>query len=139
MGYGRVDERTGYGSRPPHDSRGDAGFRGYYATQPHDSGYGVPDQRAWEPAEEPVREYDRFSVEDQIDELEERLEQMRTERDEAVAHGEDLGYQVEVLRSKLHELRRNGAGPNFNNISGQVDQMLRSAQAQADQIRAQAQ
>ena len=50
MGYGRVDERTGYGSRPPHDASGDVRFQEYYAAQPDDSGYADPDpHRVWEP------------------------------------------------------------------------------------------
>src|SRR5579875_1284410 len=44
MGYGRVDERTGYGSPPPHASHGDSQFQDYYGAQPggYDAGqYGA--------------------------------------------------------------------------------------------------
>ena len=34
------------------------------------------------------------------------MERLKTEREKAVQHAEDLGYQVEVLRAKLHEARR---------------------------------
>ena len=33
MGHGRVDERTGYGSRPAHGSNGDSQYQPYYAEQ----------------------------------------------------------------------------------------------------------
>src|SRR5262249_51779169 len=115
---------------------GSTGRRGKTA----DRGGGRPrENREQTGPEQSMRSYDRYEVEAHLDELEAHLGRVRTERDEAIAHGEDLGYQVEVLRSKLHELRRNNSGPNYNNISGQVDQMLRNAQAQADQVRSQAQ
>src|ERR1700722_5659602 len=131
MGYGRVDERTGYGSRPQQPQPGKGGYQGQSPGQP-----GPPPQ-----APPPVQEqlsYNRYEVDAHLDEIEAELARLRGERDEAVNHAEDLAYQIEVLRSKLHEFRR-GINPQFNNISGRVDQMLRTAQQQADQVRAAAQ
>src|ERR1700761_9357996 len=127
MGYGRVDERTGYGSRPQHAQRGDGGYSAQYSGQP-----GPPQQAP--PPQQELLSYNRYEVDAHLDEMEAELTRLREERDEAVNHAEDLAYQIEVLRSKLHEFRR-GLNPQFNNISGRVDQMLRTAQQQADQVR----
>src|SRR4051812_50103651 len=67
------------------------------------------------------------------------MERLRKERDKVVQHADDLGYQVEVLRAKLHEARRNLATrPAYDNMGLQADQLLRNAQIQADQLRADA-
>ncbi|MGR7002707.1 hypothetical protein ACU686_39890 [Yinghuangia aomiensis] len=54
---------------------------------------------------------DRFEVDDGLGQIEAEMKRPRTEREESVAHAEDLGYQVEVLRAKLHDLRRQLATP----------------------------
>ena len=69
------------------------------------------------------------------------MERLKTEREKAVQHAEDLGYQVEVLRAKLHEARRSLATrPAYDSadIGYQAEQLLRNAQIQADQLRADA-
>ena len=69
------------------------------------------------------------------------MERLKTEREKAVQHAEDLGYQVEVLRAKLHEARRNLASrPAYDSVDlgYQAEQLLRNAQIQADQLRADA-
>src|SRR6185312_11828915 len=131
MAYGRVDERTGYGSRPQHAHSGNGGYAGQYPGH-----QGSPAQPP--PPQQELLSYNRYEVDAHLDEMEAELTRLREERDEAVNHAEDLAYQIEVLRSKLHEFRR-GLHPQFNNISGRVDQMLRNAQQQADQVRAAAQ
>lgn len=70
------------------------------------------------------------------------MERLKTEREKAVQHAEDLGYQVEVLRAKLHEARRSLATrPAYDSggdLGYQAEQLLRNAQIQADQLRADA-
>lgn len=69
------------------------------------------------------------------------MERLKTEREKAIQHAEDLGYQVEVLRAKLHEARRTlMSRPAYDgtDIGYQAEQMLRNAQAQADQLRSEA-
>jgi hypothetical protein len=58
-----------------------------------------------------VRGYERQEREpaadvDHLSRFEAEMERLKTEREKAVQHAEDLGYQVEVLRAKLHEARR---------------------------------
>lgn len=43
---------------------------------------------------------------DHLSRFEAEMERLKTEREKAIQHAEDLGYQVEVLRAKLHEARR---------------------------------
>ena len=69
------------------------------------------------------------------------MERLKTEREKAIQHAEDLGYQVEVLRAKLHEARRAlMLRPAYDSadIGYQAEQLLRNAQMQAEQIRADA-
>src|SRR5207302_1904288 len=120
MGYGRVDERTGYGSRPPHDARGDSRFQGYYTAQPHDSGYGVPDQRAWEPAQaqadqvraQAQQEAQRFQAEfdqrrRQLEaELADRRQRGEAEVNETVAWAERVRSETEAHRRQAVEHAR---------------------------------
>src|SRR5688572_11682693 len=78
---------------------------------------------------------------DSLSRFEAEMELLKTEREKAVQHAEDLGYQVEVLRAKLHEARRSLASrPAYDSadIGYQAEQMLRNAQVQADQLRADA-
>ena len=67
------------------------------------------------------------------------MERLKTEREKAIQHAEDLGYQVEVLRAKLHEARRTlmsrPAYDSGGDLGYQAEQMLRQAQMQADQLR----
>ena len=44
---------------------------------------------------------------DHLSRFEAEMDRLKTDREKAVQHAEDLGYQVEVLRAKLHEARRN--------------------------------
>ncbi|MFE7121466.1 hypothetical protein ACFU99_39140, partial [Streptomyces sp. NPDC057654] len=53
-----------------------------------------------------VRGDDRYEPEDHLSKFEAEMKRLRTEREKAVQHADDLGYQVEVLRAKLHEARR---------------------------------
>lgn len=43
---------------------------------------------------------------DHLTRFEAEMKRLKTEREKAIQHAEDLGYQVEVLRAKLHEARR---------------------------------
>ncbi|NUP64424.1 MAG: hypothetical protein HOW71_19860, partial [Nonomuraea sp.] len=84
-----------------------------------------------------MRGNDSYRADDHLSQLEAEMERLRTERGKAVDHADDLGYQVEVLRAKLHEARRMlAARPAYDNIGHQADQLLRNAQIQADQLRA---
>ncbi|MGW7413105.1 hypothetical protein ACWGIG_11600, partial [Streptomyces sp. NPDC054863] len=89
--------------------------------------------RGYERQESPQRaESDSLSM------FEAEMDRLKTEREKAVQHAEDLGYQVEVLRAKLHEARRNLASrPAYDaaDIGYQAEQLLRNAQVQADQLR----
>ena len=86
-----------------------------------------------------MRGYDRYEVDDHLSQFEAEMERLRTERDKVVDHADDLGYQVEVLRAKLHEARCNLASrPAYDNTSHQAEQLLRNAHIQADQLRADA-
>ena len=74
---------------------------------------------------------------DHLSRFEAEMDRLKTEREKAVQHAEDLGYQVEVLRAKLHEARRNLAtrpAHDSADIGYQAEQMLRNAQLQAEQI-----
>ena len=57
-----------------------------------------------------VRGYERQEShradDDHLSRFEAEMDRLKTEREKAVQHAEDLGYQVEVLRAKLHEARR---------------------------------
>ena len=53
-----------------------------------------------------MRGNDRYEVEDHLSQFEAEMDRTRKERDKTVQHAEDLAYQVEVLRAKLHEARR---------------------------------
>ncbi|KIF00362.1 hypothetical protein PL81_41670, partial [Streptomyces sp. RSD-27] len=78
---------------------------------------------------------------DHLTRLEAEMERLRKERGKAVQHAEDLGYQVEVLRAKLHEVRRALASrPAYDgaDMGYQAEQLLRNAQIQADQMRSDA-
>lgn len=78
---------------------------------------------------------------DHLSRFEAEMERLKTEREKAVQHAEDLGYQVEVLRAKLHEARRSLATrPAYEggDLGYQAEQLLRNAQIQADQLRADA-
>ena len=71
---------------------------------------------------------------DHLSRFEAEMERLKTEREKAVQHAEDRGYQVEVLRAKLHEARRSLATrPAYDgaDIGYQAEQMLRNAQMQA--------
>src|SRR5690242_13941089 len=114
MGPGRVDERSTdrYGDRV--SDRGSHARRG--APQDGNGQYGQapPRSRSAHPSEswsEDVAGYDRHDVEATFAEMEKELEKLRTERDETATGAEDLRYQIEVLRSKLHEQRRIAAQP----------------------------
>src|SRR2546421_8963383 len=86
-----------------------------------------------------VRGYDGYEADDHLSQFEAEMERLRKERDKAVDHADDLGYQVEVLRAKLHEARRRAAQPRgYEHISHHAEQLLRNAQTQADQLRADA-
>ena len=86
-----------------------------------------------------MRGYDRYEADDHLSQFEAEMERLRTEREKAIDHADDLGYQVEVLRAKLHEARRQLAQPRaYDNVSAQAEQLLRTAQIQADQLRAEA-
>ena len=90
--------------------------------------------RGYEARSEPAADVDHLSR------FEAEMERLKTEREKAIQHAEDLGYQVEVLRAKLHEARRNLASrPAYDrDIGYQAEQLLRNAQIQADQLRADA-
>ncbi|NUR58234.1 MAG: hypothetical protein HOV87_06000, partial [Catenulispora sp.] len=129
MGPGRLDERSTdrygdrAGDRGSHARRGGSGGGG-----PQPNGYPPRSRSAyggdsWD--DEPAATYDKHDVEATFAEMEKELDKLRTARDEAVTDTEDLRYQIEVLRSKLHEQRRLAAQPRFDNISVQVEQMLR--------------
>lgn len=78
---------------------------------------------------------------DHLSRFEAEMKRLKTEREKAIQHAEDLGYQVEVLRAKLHEARRTiMSRPAFDggDIGYQAEQLLRNAQTQADQLRADA-
>lgn len=79
-----------------------------------------------------MRGYDRYepdAVMDGLSQFEAEIERLKKEREKAVQHAEDLGYQVEVLRAKLHEARRGlGARNSFDSASHQAEQLLRNAQ-----------
>lgn len=78
---------------------------------------------------------------DHLTRFEAEMERLKKERGKAVQHAEDLGYQVEVLRAKLHEVRRNLASrPAYDSadMGYQAEQLLRNAQIQADQMRSDA-
>ncbi|MEI5134300.1 hypothetical protein RB199_21595 [Streptomyces libani] len=78
-----------------------------------------------------MRGNDRYEADDHLSQFEAEMERLKTERDKAVQHADDLGYQVEVLRAKLHEARRNLATrPAYDNVSHQAEQLLRNAQIQ---------
>lgn len=75
---------------------------------------------------------------DHLSRFEAEMDRLKTDREKAVQHAEDLGYQVEVLRAKLHEARRNLAtrpAHDSADIGYQAEQMLRNAQIQAEQMR----
>lgn len=135
MGPGRLDERSTdrYGDRA--GDRGSHARRGANSAQ---SGGYPPRSRTpyGESYDDEPGGYDKHDVEATFSEMEKELDKLRTARDDALTDTEDLRYQIEVLRSKLHEQRRLAAQPRFDNISGQVEQMLRNAQIQADQVRA---
>src|SRR5882672_11390767 len=109
MGPGRLDERSTdrYGDRAS-----DRGSHARRAAPPDSDGqYGQnpPRSRAAYPGDswdEEVTGYDRHDVEATFSEMEKELDKLRTERDETSTGSEDLKYQIEVLRSKLHEQRR---------------------------------
>src|SRR6478609_7290929 len=89
-----------------------------------------------------VRGYERQeshrAEDDHLARFEAEMDRLKTEREKAVQHAEDLGYQVEVLRAKLHEARRSLATrPAYDgaDIGYQAEQLLRNAQMQADQLR----
>lgn len=89
-----------------------------------------------------VRGYERQeshrAEDDHLARFEAEMDRLKTEREKAVQHAEDLGYQVEVLRAKLHEARRTIASrPAYDSadIGYQAEQLLRNAQAQAEQLR----
>ncbi|MEU8354120.1 hypothetical protein AB0C60_33735, partial [Streptomyces sp. NPDC048845] len=85
-----------------------------------------------------VRGYDRYEADDHLSKFEAEMERLKTEREKAVQHADDLGYQVEVLRAKLHEARRTiMSRPAYDSadIGYQAEQLLRNAQIQADQLR----
>jgi len=90
-----------------------------------------------------VRGYERQEREpaadvDHLTRFEAEMERLKTEREKAIQHAEDLGYQVEVLRAKLHEARRTlMTRPAYDggDIGYQAEQLLRNAQMQAEQLR----
>ena len=43
---------------------------------------------------------------DHLSRFEAEMKRLKTEREKAIQHADDLVYQVEVLRAKLHEARR---------------------------------
>ncbi len=60
MGYGRVDERTSYGSRPHHAYSGNGGYPGNYPGQP-----GMPPQAP--PPQQEQLSYNRYEVDAHLD------------------------------------------------------------------------
>ncbi|WP_405520232.1 hypothetical protein [Streptomyces tsukubensis] len=69
---------------------------------------------------------------DHLSRFEAEMKRLKTEREKAVQHADDLGYQVEGLRAKLHEARRNLASrPAYDaaDIGYQAEQMLRNARS----------
>ncbi|PWS43592.1 hypothetical protein DKT74_15920, partial [Streptomyces sp. ZEA17I] len=78
---------------------------------------------------------------DHLSRFEAEMDRLKTDREKAVQHAEDLGYQVEVLRAKLHEARRSLATrPAYDSadMGYQAEQLLRNAQIQAEQLRSDA-
>ena len=93
----------------------------------------------WDPTVDPTqRGYNRYEVDAHLERFDAEIKRLTTQRDESITHAEDLGYQVEVLRAKLHDLRRQLAVPRFDSIGGQAEQLLRSAQQQAEAVRSDA-
>src|SRR3954463_3586933 len=96
--------------------------------------------RPWDGWDRRVRGYERQEREraevDHLSRFEAEMERLKTGRDKAVQHAEARGYQVEVLRAKLHEARRALAvRPAYDgaDIGYHAEQLLRNAQTQADQ------
>ncbi|KPC73025.1 M protein, partial [Streptomyces sp. NRRL WC-3753] len=85
---------------------------------------------------------ERHRADDHLSRFEAEMDRLKTDREKAVQHAEDLGYQVEVLRAKLHEARRALATRPHSydtaDLGYQAEQMLRNAQLQADQMRSDA-
>ena len=84
-----------------------------------------------------MRGNDRYEADDHLSQFEAEMDRLKKEREKAVDHADDLGYQVEVLRAKLHEARRALATrpAGYDNLCHQAEQLLRNAQIQADQMR----